>query len=51
MHYRMPEKLLSDQSRNFESQLVLELCTLTSEKKLHTTPYHLQMKRQCEHLN
>ena len=43
IHYRMPEKLLSDQGRNFESQVVSELCTLTNVKKLHTTLYHPQM--------
>ena len=51
MYYGMSEKLLSDQGRNFESQLVSELCALTNIKKLCTTPYHLQMNRQYEHFN
>ena len=37
MHYGMPEKLLSGQGRNFESQLVSEVCKLTNVKKLCTT--------------
>ena len=34
-----PEKILSDQGRNFESQLISKLCELTQVKKLRTTPY------------
>ena len=51
MHYGMPKKLLSDQGRNFESRLVLELCALTNVKKLHTTQYHPQTNRQCKHFH
>ena len=39
VHYGFPEKILSDQGRNFESQLISELCELTQVKKLRTTPY------------
>ena len=39
VHYGFPEKMLSDQSRNFESQLISELCELTQVKNLRTTPY------------
>ena len=39
VHYGFPEKILSDQGRNFESQLISELCELTQIKKLRTTPY------------
>ena len=27
IHYGLPEKILLDQARNFESQLVADLCT------------------------
>ena len=39
VHYGFPEKILSNQGRNFESQLISELCELTQVKKLRTTPY------------
>ena len=39
-HYGFPEKFISDQGRNFESDLIKELCKIASVKKLHTTPYH-----------
>ena len=32
VHYGFPEKILSDQGRNFESQLISELCELTRSK-------------------
>ena len=38
MYYGIPEKILSDQGRNFESSLIMELCKLTGIKKLRTTP-------------
>ena len=39
-HYGFPEKFISDQGRNFESDLIKELCKIAGVKKLHTTPYH-----------
>ena len=39
VHYGFPEKILSDQGRNFESVLISELCELTQSKKLRTIPY------------
>ena len=38
-HYGFPEKLISDQGRNFESALIKELCKIAGVKKLHTTSY------------
>ena len=35
MHFGMPEKLLNDQGRNFESQLVFELCTNQCKEIMH----------------
>ena len=41
-HYGFPEQFISDQGRNFESDLIQELCKIAGVKKLHTTPYHPQ---------
>ena len=36
------EKIITDQGKSFENQLVKELCDLTEVQKLHTTPYRPQ---------
>ena len=46
-HYGFPEQFISDQGRNFESDLIQELCKIAGVKKLHTTPYHPQSNGQC----
>ena len=51
VHYGFPEKILSDQGRNFKSQLISELCELTQVKKLRTTPYWPEGNGSCERFN
>ena len=42
VHYGLPEKIISEQGKNFESSLIEELCALTQVKKLGTSPCHLK---------
>ena len=45
------KKILLDQGRNFESQLVADLCKLMGTQKLCTSAYHPQTYSQCERFN
>ena len=51
VHYGLPEKILTDQGHNFESDLLRELCELAQVKKIRTLGYHPQTNGQCWHFN
>ena len=51
IHYGLPEKILSDQGRNFQSKLIANLCKLMGTRKLRTSLYRPQMNFQCERFN
>ena len=51
VHYGWPAKILTDQGKSFENNLIQELCELAQVKKLHTSPYHPETNGQCEHFN
>ena len=51
VHYRLLEKILLDQRRNFKSELIANLCRLTDTKKLRTSLYHPQTNGQCKRFN
>ena len=49
--YSIPEQLHSDQGRQFESQVIAEVCKLLKIKKTRTTPYHPQGDGLVERFN
>ena len=51
IHYGFPNKIISDQGRNFESELLANLREVAGVQKLRTTPYHPQTNGQHERFN
>ena len=51
LRYSVPEQFHSDQGRQFESQLIAEVCKLLNINKTRTTPYHPQCDGLVERFN
>lgn len=51
MRFSPPERLHSDQGRNFESSLIAKTCKLLGVEKSRTTPYHPQSDGLVERFN
>ena len=50
LHYGFPSKIIMDQGRNFESELIENLCQLAGVKKLRTSPYHPRLMGSVNNL-
>ena len=51
VHYGWPAKLLTDQGKSFDCDLIKELCEVAQVQKLRTTPYSPMGNGACERFN
>ena len=49
--FSIPDTILTDQGRNFESGLIRDICQLLSVKKTRITPYHPESDGLVERFN
>ena len=49
--FSLPDQILSDQGRQFQSALITELCNVLQIQKFRTTPYHPQADGLVERSN
>ena len=50
-NFGTPQMIHTDQGRNFQSEIVEELCKLFGIVQSRTSPYHPQGNGQCERMN